>query len=95
MSEEMQKLLAELQKLDENSPRPDSTPQDFADYNVARANVSEKLISAASNDTERQQWIQQFTDSLSTATQSGLYPEGLPRLQRLEDAAKSNKTLLG
>ncbi len=24
-----------------------------------------------------------------------LYPEGLPRLQRLEEAAKSNKTLLG
>lgn len=95
MSEEMQKLLADLQKLDENSPKPDSTPQDFANYNVARANLSEKLISAAANDTERQQWIQQFTDSLSTATQSGLYPEGLPRLQRLEEAAKSNKSLLG
>lgn len=95
MSEEMQKLLADLQKLDENSPKPDATPQDFANYNVARANLSEKLISAAANDTERQQWIQQFTDSLSTATQSGLYPEGLPRLQRLEEAAKSNKTLLG
>lgn len=95
MSEEMQKLLADLQKLDENSPKPDASAQAFADYNVARANLSEKLISLARSDEERQQWIQQFTDSLSTATQSGLYPDGLVRLQKLEEAAKSNKSLLG
>jgi tetratricopeptide (TPR) repeat protein len=95
MSEEMQKLLADLQKLDENSPKPDAPAQAFADYNVARANLSEKLISQAGSDEERQQWIQQLTDSLSTAAQSGLYPEGLQRLQKLEEAAKSNRTLLG
>ncbi len=95
MSAEMQKLLADLQKIDEASPKPDALPKAFADYNVARANVSERLISVARNDEERQQWIQQFTDSLSTATQSGLYPEGLPRLLALQDAAKSNQALLG
>ena len=95
MSAEMQKLLADLQKIDESSPKPDALPKAFADYNVARANVSEKLISVARNDEERQQWIQQFTDSLSTATQSGLYPEGLPRLLALQDAARSNQALLG
>ncbi len=95
MSAEMQKMLADLQKIDEASPKPDALPRTFADYNVARANVSEKLIAVARNDEERQQWIQQFTDSLSTATQSGLYPEGLPRLLALQDAAKSNQALLG
>ena len=95
MSAEMQKLLAELQKIDEASPKPDAPAQAFADYNVARANLSEKLVAAAKDDESRQQWIQQFTDSLSTATQSGLYPEGLPRLITLQDAVKSNETLLG
>ena len=95
MSAEMQKLLADLQKIDEASPQPDAPAQAFTDYNVARANVSEKLIGLSRNDEERQQWIQQFTDSLSTATQSGLYPEGLPRLISLQDAAKSNQALLG
>jgi tetratricopeptide (TPR) repeat protein len=95
MPAEMQKLLADLQKLDEASPRPDAPAQAFVNYNVQRANLSEKLISLSRNDEERQQWIQQFTDSLSTATQSGLYPEGLPRLVQLQAAAKSNQSLLG
>ncbi len=95
MSAEMQKLFAELDKIDKASPKPDATPQAFADYNVARANLSEKLVAAAKDDESRQQWIQQLTDSLSTATQSGLYPEGLPRLVALQDAVKSNEVLLG
>ena len=95
MSAEMQKLLAELQKIDEASPKPDAPAQAFADYNVARANLSEKLVAAAKDDESRQQWIQQLTDSLSTATQSGLYPEGLPRLVALQDAVKSNEVSAG
>jgi tetratricopeptide (TPR) repeat protein len=95
MPAEMQKLLADLQKIDEASPKPDAPAKAFADYNVARANVSEQLVKLSRNDEERQQWIQQFTDSLSTATQSGLYPDGLPRLIALQEAAKGNQTLLG
>ncbi|MFM7037797.1 MAG: redoxin domain-containing protein [Planctomycetaceae bacterium] len=95
MSAEMQKLLTDLQKLDENSPRPDASPQELANYNVARANLAEKLIGQARTDEERAQWIQQYTDSLSTATQSGLYSEGLARLQKLETAVRANNTLLG
>ncbi len=95
MSADMQKLLTDLQKLDENSPRPDASPQELANYNVARANLAEKLIAQARTDEERAQWIQQFTDSLSTATQSGLYSDGLARLQKLETAVRPNNTLLG
>lgn len=95
MSAEMQKLLADLQKLDENSPRPDATATELTNYNVGRANLSEKLIGLARTEEEQSQWIQQFTDSLSTATQSGLYSEGLARLQRLETAVKANQKLLG
>ncbi len=95
MTPEMQNLLAELKKIDDASPKPDASPQAFADYNVARANISEKLVAAAKTDEDRQQWIQQYCDSLSTATQSGLYPEGLQRLLSLQEAVKSNDTLLG
>jgi peroxiredoxin len=95
MSAEMQDLLAQLEKVDKASPTPDASPKAFADYNVARANISEKLIGISRNDDERRQWIQQFTDSLSTATQSGLYPGGLPRLVQLQEGVKSNQELLG
>jgi len=95
MSAEMQNLLSELQKIDEASPAPDASAKAFADYNVKRANISEELVKQSRSDEERQQWIQQLTDSLSTATQSGLYPEGLPRLIALQEAAKANQSLLG
>lgn len=95
MPAEMQKLLVELQGLDEKSPAPDAAPKALVDYNVARANISEKLITMARSDDERAQWIQQFVDSLSTATQSGLYREGLTRLQTMEEAVRANQTLKG
>ncbi len=95
MPAEMQKLLVELQGLDEKSPAPDAAPKALVDYNVARANISEKLITMARSDDERAQWIQQYVDSLSTATQSGLYRDGLTRLQTMEEAVKANQTLRG
>lgn len=95
MPAEMQKLLVELQALDEKSPAPDAAPKALVDYNVARANISEKLITMARSDDERAQWIQQFVDSVSTATQSGLYREGLTRLQSMEEAVRANQSLKG
>ncbi|HBC61204.1 MAG TPA: hypothetical protein DC058_08285 [Planctomycetaceae bacterium] len=95
MSAEMQKVLADLQKLDENSPPPDAAPKTLVDYNVARANLSEKLAGLSRTEDEQLQWIQQLTDSLSTAAQSGLYPDGLVRLQQLETTVKANQKLLG
>ncbi len=95
MSADMQKVLADLQKLDENSPPPDAAPKTLVDYNVARANLSEKLAGLSRTEDEQLQWIQQLTDSLSTAAQSGLYPEGLVRLQQLETTVKANQKLLG
>ncbi len=95
MSADMQKVLADLQKLDENSPPPDAAPKTLVDYNVARANLSEKLAGLSRTEDEQLQWIQQLTDSLSTAAQSGLYPDGLVRLQQLETTVKANQKLLG
>ncbi|MFN9037086.1 MAG: hypothetical protein ACK5YO_12380, partial [Planctomyces sp.] len=95
MSADMQKVLADLQKLDENSPPPDAAPKTLVDYNVARANLSEKLAGLSRTEDEQLQWIQQLTDSLSTAAQSGLYPVGLVRLQQLETTVKANQKLLG
>lgn len=95
MSADMQKALADLQKLDEKSPAPDAAPQALVEYNVARANLSEKLAGLSRTEDEQLQWIQQLTDSLSTASQSGLYPDGLVRLQKLETTVKANQKLLG
>jgi peroxiredoxin len=95
MSEAMQQILADLQKVDENSPAADATPRQLATYNVRRADLIEKLAAAAPNDSERVQWIRQFADGISAAVQTGEYPDGLQRLVTLQDRVKSNEDLLG
>lgn len=95
LSESMQRILSELQKVDESSPGVDATPQELARYNVRRADLIEKLAAAAPNDQERVQWIRQFADGISAAVQTGEYAAGLQRLVRLQEQVKSNETLLG
>ncbi|MFO0425182.1 MAG: redoxin domain-containing protein [Planctomyces sp.] len=95
MSEEMQKLLAALQKVDEASPAPDSKPQDIAKYNVKRADLIEQIIAQPQKPEDKLQWVRQFADGVAAATQTGAYPEGLERLTALQDKVKENEDILG
>ena len=95
MAKEMEELLNQLQKLDENSPSADVTPTALAKYNQQRADVIEKIIRIAPTDQERLQWIQQFADGLAASVQTGQYDAGLDRLKQLQDQVKANDELLG
>ena len=95
MSQEMQGLLASLQKVDEAQPAPDSTPVELARYNVQRADLIEKLMLQPQREEERLQWIRQFADGVAAATQTGEYAEGLQRLAALQEKVKANDELLG
>lgn len=82
-SDEMQKLMADLEKLDREAA---SLPDDRQVANIqARAEKLKKLaeISAAE---ERDQWYRQLADMLSVAAQSGNYPDGLAKLDELQKA---------
>ena len=95
MAKEMEQLLGELQKLDENSPTTNVTPEALSRYNQARADVIEKVIRIAPTDQERLQWIQQYADGIAAAVQTGQYDDGLKRLTALQDQVKANDDLLG
>ena len=95
MSEEMQGLLATLQKVDEAQPAPDATPALLARYNVQRADIIEKLMLQPQREEDRLQWIRQFADGVAAATQTGEYAEGLQRLAALQEKVKANDDLLG
>ena len=95
MSKEMESLLGQLQKVDENSPSANVTPQSLAAYNQKRADLIEKIIRIAPTEGEKQQWIQQFADGVAAAVQTGQYDAGLKRLTNLEGQVKSNNELLG
>jgi tetratricopeptide (TPR) repeat protein len=81
-SEELQKLLADLETLDQAAASA-STAQAQNEYNSRRAELIEKLAAAAKDPTERAQWLRQLADTVSAAVQSGTYPDGVPRLQSL------------
>ncbi len=76
ISKVMQKLVTDLQEVDAKLQAGGDTAALQAD----RADVLEKLVSAAENDKERTQWIKQFADTVSAAAQTGDYPEGAERL---------------
>lgn len=95
MSKEMEELLGQLQKVDENSPSADVTPTALARYNQQRADLIEKIIRIVPTEQERQQWIQQYADGIAAAVQTGQYDGGLKRLQAIQDQVKASNELHG
>jgi peroxiredoxin len=83
-SAEVQKVLAELQKLDQESPPPTGGAAKLTEYNAKRADILSRLVAASSTDEERNQWMRQMVDSIASAVQIGAYAEGLDRLKSLE-----------
>jgi peroxiredoxin len=83
-SAEVQKILAELQKLDQESPPPTAPAARLTEYNAKRADILSRLVSASSTEEERNQWMRQMIDSIASAVQIGAYTEGLARLKSQE-----------
>ena len=84
-SHNLKKIDRQLQTAtDKESPR----------LHAARADLVEKLIGAAGNKADRETWVRQLVDTVSVATQSGKYPQGLQRLKKVASTyARGNKQL--
>lgn len=78
ISKSMERLVTELQEVDAKLSKPDGN---MAVLQAQRADVLEKLISASDGAEDRKTWIQQLADTVSTAAQTGEYPDGVKRLQ--------------
>ncbi len=76
ISKAMERLITELQEVDVKL----AAGGNEAALQAMRADVLEKLVSAASSPEERTQWIKQFADTVSAAAQTGEYPAGAQRL---------------
>lgn len=81
-SEEMQKLMDQLEKLDAQAGK--LPPDRQASVTAQRVKLLEKLASVTEDPALRIQWYQQMADMLSAAVQGGGYDEGLTLLERLE-----------
>jgi thiol-disulfide isomerase/thioredoxin len=88
-TEEMQRILESIQKLDEQLMR--ATADKKPALNDQRADLLQRLAGAAKDPTEREQWTRQLIDMISAAVQEGSYPDGMARLQKLETKLKTDK----
>ena len=92
-SKEVQKLLEELQRIDQSAPNPESTPAQRKAYAEARADVLNRIIAASDQPEESEQWTRQLADGLALAVQGGGFPDGLARLKKLEaNVYRADKT---
>jgi thiol-disulfide isomerase/thioredoxin len=81
-TEKMQKILADLEKLDQQLA---AAPADQrAALQRQRADMLASLAEDAPTEQERIQWYKQLADSVSAATQDGSYPEGVDLLKEWE-----------
>jgi thiol-disulfide isomerase/thioredoxin len=70
LPEAIKKLIeVDLKKIDENAPKTGSTPTEIVKYNLARAEVLEKVTSGVKGEP-RDIWLRQLVDCLSTAAQN-------------------------
>lgn len=55
-----------------------------------RAEILESLIVDAKSPSDREAWVRQFADMVSAAVQTGEFPGGVARLERMEKALAAN-----
>ncbi|MEM9364627.1 MAG: TlpA disulfide reductase family protein [Planctomycetota bacterium] len=75
-----QEMVDLLEKIDSQLSQAQKA-SDIARLNASRADVVERLITAADSADKRDLWIRQLVDTVSVAVQSNQYPAGLDRLK--------------
>ena len=81
-NEQLQKLIAQLEKLDQQSAT--ATPQQLSKLTGQRVAIIEKLAASSTTKEEALQWYTQLADLLSSAAQSDGYTQAVTKLAQLE-----------
>ena len=89
LSPEVQRLIEQLQKLDEGAPKPGAAKTETTRYNVARAKLLAQLADVADGD-ERELWQRQRIDGITAAVQMDAFPNGLAELASIERQVRSS-----
>lgn len=84
-SAKSQKLIDELQAIDKKTPGPMASRDAWKDYNKERTDILLKLVGAAENVEEREQWVKQIADGIAAGVQSDTYPNGIEQLKSMLD----------
>ncbi len=85
-----QELVTELEQIDRKLAST-TNEADLATLHESRAQLVARLIRATDNPTERDAWTRQLIDTVSMATQSGVYPDGLKQLKSITKTLSEDK----
>jgi hypothetical protein len=88
-TEEMQKVLDAMQKLDAQYDAAPAASKPA--LNARRADLLEQLAGVSAEGAERDLWLKQLADTISTHIQDGTYPNGMDRLAKLEATLRKAK----
>ncbi len=81
LSENMRKLLTEVDEIDKAIVR--ATPAQKAKLYDRQATIWRELASSAKSKEDQAVWIRSLAETLSTAVETGDYPDGAGRLEKL------------
>jgi len=87
----MQKHIAELAKIDKAIAEAKS-PTEIIRLNTTRSDALEQIIRGASGE-DRNIWVRQYAETVSAAVQSGTFPDGVKRLEKLLNVVKQEPKL--
>ena len=87
-SEQLQKLLSDLEKLDQPGG---SSGEKTVKFNARRAELIEQIAANARSAEERTMWLRQFADMISAGVQSGTCTDGAERLASLLEKLDKNE----
>ncbi len=91
LSPEAEKQIAELGKIDAALLKA-TAPTQIAKLNGERCDVLDQLIRATGGE-DRSIWIRQYAETVSAAVQSGNFPAGVNRLEKLLETIKADPKL--
>ncbi|WP_254513440.1 TlpA disulfide reductase family protein [Anatilimnocola floriformis] len=91
ISPEIQKQIDDLAKIDK-SLNGNATPTQLAKLNNDRCDVLDQLVRLTAGE-DRTIWVRQYAETVSAAVQSGNYPAGVRRLDKLLETVKSDAKL--
>jgi len=81
-TEQTQNLLAKLENVDKKFAEATSDAEKIK-LNEQRAAIVEKIANESGSESERTMWLRQLADMVSAATQAGLFPGGVKKLNAL------------
>jgi thiol-disulfide isomerase/thioredoxin len=93
LNSKTQELVTKLESIDAQLSKIED-PKESAPLHAQRADVIEALAASAADAAERETWIRQLVDTMSIAVQTGAYPDGAERMEKIATSfADGDETL--